>query len=98
MEWKYKLIFLLLLLCLVQINNSYSQNCITFHYDENGNRLFSLIVSDGKFSLPILPVGQYNLSVENIGTPNIRQSNDSITFIYIDIYTHNFTSLNLYLI
>lgn len=38
MEWKYKLIFLLLLLCLVQINNSYSQNCITFHYDENGNR------------------------------------------------------------
>ena len=38
MEWKYKMIFLLLLLCLFQINKSYSQNCITVHYDKNGNR------------------------------------------------------------
>ena len=61
-------------------------------YDENGNRLFSLIVSDGKFSLPILPVGQYNLSVENIGTPNIRQSNDSITFNIIQ--ADNYVSIS----
>ena len=49
-------------------------------YDENGEKLFSLMPSGGRFSLPILPVGQYNLSIENIGTPNVCKSNDSIAF------------------
>ena len=61
-------------------------------YDENGNRLFSRIVSEGGFSLPILPVGQYNLSVENIGTPNVCQSNDSITFNIIQ--ADNYVSIS----
>lgn len=43
MEWKYKMIFLLLLLCLVGIGNSYSQNCITMQYDRNGNRISMLV-------------------------------------------------------
>lgn len=43
MEWKYKLIFLLVLLCLVRIEKSYSQNCITMLYDNNGNRISTFV-------------------------------------------------------
>lgn len=43
MEWKYKLIFLLVLLCLARIEKSYSQNCITMQYDNNGNRVSMLV-------------------------------------------------------
>lgn len=45
MEWKYKLIFLLVLLCLFHITNTYSQNCISMQYDKNGNRV-AMIVHD----------------------------------------------------
>ena len=61
-------------------------------YDENENSLFTLMPSNGSLSLPILPVGQYNLSMENIGTPNIYQSNDSITFNVIK--ADNFVSIS----
>ena len=49
-------------------------------YDKDENKILSLMPYDGKFSLPILPVGQYNLILENIETPNIRRSNDYFTF------------------
>lgn len=39
MEWKYKMIFLLILLCLFCSKESCSQNCITMRYDNNGNRV-----------------------------------------------------------
>lgn len=39
MEWKYKMIFLLLLLYLVGEYKMYSQNCLYFEYDISGNRI-----------------------------------------------------------
>lgn len=43
MEWKYKMIFLLLSLCLVGAERVYSQNCVTMRYDEDGNRISMLV-------------------------------------------------------
>ena len=43
MEWKYTLIFLLVLLCLARMEKLYSQNCITMQYDKNGNRISMLV-------------------------------------------------------
>lgn len=39
MGWKYKVIFLLLLSCLVVSKRSYSQHCVCMRYDMNGNRI-----------------------------------------------------------
>ena len=43
MEWKYKMIFLLLLLYLVCGNELYSQNCLNFEYDISGNRISTYV-------------------------------------------------------
>ncbi len=43
MEWKYKMIFLLLSLCLVRAERMYSQNCMTMRYDGNGNRISTFV-------------------------------------------------------
>lgn len=43
MEWKYKMVFLLLSLCLVRAERVYSQNCVTMRYDEDGNRISMLV-------------------------------------------------------
>ena len=43
MEWKYELIFLSILLCLVAPENLFAQNCLTFKYDETGNRVGTII-------------------------------------------------------
>lgn len=47
MEWKYKFIFLSVLLCLLGLENSVAQRCISIEYDENGNRVHRLIGACG---------------------------------------------------
>lgn len=39
MEWKYRLIFLTILLCLVNPFDSSAQYCLSMKYDKNGNRI-----------------------------------------------------------
>lgn len=39
MEWKYRLIFLKILLCLVNPFDSFAQYCLSMKYDKNGNRI-----------------------------------------------------------
>ena len=43
MEWKYELIFLSILLCLVVPENLFAQDCLTFKYDETGSRVETII-------------------------------------------------------
>lgn len=45
MEWKYKKIFLLL--CLVLSSKINAQNCLTFRYDDSGNRIEMLFGNCG---------------------------------------------------
>ena len=47
MEWKYKKIFLLVLLCLVLFPKMNAQNCLTFRYDDSGNRMEMLVGNCG---------------------------------------------------
>ena len=35
MEWKYKVIFLMLLLCLLKYENLFAQYCLSIRYDDN---------------------------------------------------------------
>lgn len=39
MRWKYVMIFLMGLLCLVSSNEVFSQHCFKISYDKNGNRV-----------------------------------------------------------
>ncbi|MBR4156686.1 MAG: T9SS type A sorting domain-containing protein [Bacteroidales bacterium] len=48
MEWKYKKIFLLVLLCLLLTPKMNAQNCIAFRYDDSGNRM-EMFVGDCGF-------------------------------------------------
>lgn len=41
MEWKYRSIFLMVLLCLVCSLKAFSQQCLYFKYDKTGNRIES---------------------------------------------------------
>ena len=45
MRWKYVMIFLMGLLCLVSSNEVFSQHCFKISYDKNGNRI-SLIAKE----------------------------------------------------
>lgn len=47
MEWKYKKIFLLILLSLVCYPQINAQNCLTFRYDDSGNRIEMLVGNCG---------------------------------------------------
>lgn len=48
MKWKYMMIFLMGLLCLVSSDNLFSQHCFTMSYDKNGNRINFMSVSCSK--------------------------------------------------
>lgn len=41
MEWKYKSVFLMILLCLICSIKTFSQQCLYFKYDRTGNRVES---------------------------------------------------------
>lgn len=45
MEWKYKKVFLLL--CLLFSSKINAQNCLTFRYDDSGNRMEMLVSNCG---------------------------------------------------
>lgn len=47
MEWKYKMIFLSLLLCLVFSKEMQAQKCLSFRYDNKGNRVEMLVGNCG---------------------------------------------------
>lgn len=48
MEWKYKVIFLMLLLCLLKYENLSAQYCLSIRYDDNGNRMEKLVTRNAK--------------------------------------------------
>ena len=48
MEWKYKVIFLMLLLCLLKYENLSAQHCLSIRYDDNGNRMEKLVTRNAK--------------------------------------------------
>lgn len=48
MEWKYKVIFLMLLLCLLKYENLSAQYCLSIRYDGNGNRMEKLVTRNAK--------------------------------------------------
>jgi len=48
MEWKYKVIFLMLLLCLLKYENLFAQCCLSIRYDDNGNRMEKLVTRNAK--------------------------------------------------
>ena len=48
MEWKYKVIFLMLLLCLLKYENLFAQYCLSIRYDDNGNRMEKLVTRNAK--------------------------------------------------
>lgn len=49
MEWKYRLIFLTILLCLVNPFDSIAQYCLSMKYDKNGNRIEKAVnINDDK--------------------------------------------------
>ena len=49
-------------------------------YDKDGTIVFNKIVSENNLTLPILPVGQYNLTVINLGDENHTASKNSTVF------------------
>lgn len=55
MEWKYRIIFLLVLLCLLFHDEcAYSQSCLMIKYDESGNRLSMSLCECGSEYKPSL--------------------------------------------
>ncbi len=103
MEWKYKLIFLLVLLCLARIEKSYSQNCITMQYDNNGNRVSMFVhecgceyKSSGTSDIMNNEISQDDNNRElmlypnpNDGIFNITMSDDNKNPIAIHLYNIN---------
>ena len=49
-------------------------------FDAEGNMVFSVITENMSITLPILPIGHYNVSVVNVGNKNIIESSDSAEF------------------
>ena len=47
MEWKYKWVFLSVLLCLVVSDEIIAQDCLMFKYDKSGNRVEMLVYDCG---------------------------------------------------
>ncbi len=47
MEWKYKWVFLSVLLCLVVSDETVAQGCLMFNYDKSGNRVEMLVYDCG---------------------------------------------------
>ena len=60
------------------LENSTEVNVTIF--DGEGNIVFSVIVGSGPVSLPILAIGQYNLTVLAFGSENYKESSDSVLF------------------